>query len=123
MIAVESSAYVNVMYDWYTELILLLRCSLVFAENYISYVGPHSAAVDNNDFDRLVLEKENGFLWDIVKPESEELPVNNGFHIQHNSEVDNTSHGWSDVLCSKHLGCLKMICVDVSRLGLVIILR
>ncbi|KAL8517286.1 hypothetical protein ACS0TY_015499 [Phlomoides rotata] len=66
------------------------------AENYISYVAPNSAAVDNNDFDRLVLEKENGFLWDIVKPESEEPPVNNGFRKQHNSEVgifDNTSHG------------------------------
>lgn len=57
--------------------------------------APHSAAVDNNDFDRLVLEKENGFLWDIVKPESEEPPVNNGFRKQHNSEgiLDNTSHG------------------------------
>ncbi|KAH6769245.1 carboxyl-terminal domain phosphatase-like 2 [Perilla frutescens var. frutescens] len=44
------------------------------AENYISYIAPHSTAVDN-DFDRLILEKENGFLWDIAKPGPEELPA------------------------------------------------
>lgn len=50
----------------------------------------------DNDFDRLILEKENGFLWDIAKPGPEELPVSNGFPKQNNSEVgnfDNTSHG------------------------------
>lgn len=65
------------------------------AENYMSYIAPHSTTVDN-DFDRLILEKENGFLWDIAKPGPEELPVSNGFPKQNNSEVgnfDNTSHG------------------------------
>lgn len=83
-----------------SHLILLLTFSLAVAENYVSYVAPHSTGVDN-DFDRLCLEKENGFLWDIVKPGSEELLVNNGFPKQNNSEVgtlDNTSHDWSDLL-------------------------
>ncbi|XP_057808114.1 RNA polymerase II C-terminal domain phosphatase-like 2 [Salvia miltiorrhiza] len=65
------------------------------AENYISYIEPHSTAVDN-DFDRLILEKENGFLWDVAKPGPEELPVRNGFPKQNSSEVgnfENTSHG------------------------------
>lgn len=60
----------------------------------MSYIAPHTPAVDN-DFDRLILEKENGFLWDIAKPGPEELPVSNGFPKQNNSEVgtfDNTSH-------------------------------
>ncbi|XP_011094992.1 RNA polymerase II C-terminal domain phosphatase-like 2 isoform X2 [Sesamum indicum] len=65
------------------------------ADNYISYISPHSKAVDN-DFDRLLLEKENGFLWDIVKPGSEAPQVNNGLPKQNTSEVgilDNSSHG------------------------------
>ncbi|KAL0309960.1 UNVERIFIED_CONTAM: RNA polymerase II C-terminal domain phosphatase-like 2 [Sesamum radiatum] len=65
------------------------------ADNYISYISPHSTAVDN-DFDRLLLEKENGFLWDIVKPGSEAPQVNNGLPKQNTSEVgilDNSSHG------------------------------
>ncbi|KAI3473155.1 hypothetical protein Pfo_030447 [Paulownia fortunei] len=65
------------------------------ADNYISCIAPHSTAVDN-DFDRSFLEKENGFLWDIVKPGSEEHLVNNGFPKKNTSEVgifDNTSHG------------------------------
>ncbi|KAK4396133.1 RNA polymerase II C-terminal domain phosphatase-like 2 [Sesamum angolense] len=63
------------------------------ADNYISYISPHSTAVDN-DFDRLLLEKENGFLWDIVKPGSEAPQVNNGLLKQNTSEVgilDNSS--------------------------------
>ncbi|GFP94376.1 RNA polymerase ii c-terminal domain phosphatase-like 2 [Phtheirospermum japonicum] len=70
-----------------------LRC---LADDYVSYITPHSTAVDN-DFDKSVLEKENGFLWDNVKPGSEEPLVNNnnGYPRQNTSEVgtfDNTSH-------------------------------
>lgn len=79
----------------YIRYIFVLTSILAVAENYMSYIAPHSTTVDN-DFDRLILEKENGFLWDIAKPGPEELPVSNGFPKQNNSEVgnfDNTSHG------------------------------
>ncbi|PIN25032.1 Phosphoprotein phosphatase [Handroanthus impetiginosus] len=65
------------------------------ADNYISHIAPHCTAA-GNDFDKLILEKENGFLWDIVKPGSEDSSVNNGFPKQNTSEMgtlDNTSHG------------------------------
>ncbi|KAK4478482.1 hypothetical protein RD792_013958 [Penstemon davidsonii] len=41
------------------------------AENYISYTAPHAKAV-GDDFEKLIVERENGFLWDIVEPQSEE---------------------------------------------------
>lgn len=54
----------------------------------MSYIAPHSTTVEN-DFDRLFLEKENGFLWDAVKPGPEEAFVNNGFPKQNiNSSHD-----------------------------------
>ncbi|KAL3617525.1 hypothetical protein CASFOL_037846 [Castilleja foliolosa] len=71
-----------------------LRC---LADDYVSYIAPHSTAVDNNS-DKSVPEKENGFLWDNVKPGSEEPLVNNnnnGYPKQNNSEVgtfNNTAH-------------------------------
>ncbi|KAG8377014.1 hypothetical protein BUALT_Bualt09G0124100 [Buddleja alternifolia] len=65
------------------------------ADNYISYIAPHSIAADK-DIDKLFLEKNNGFIWDTVKPGSEEQPANNGFSKQNPSEVgtfDNAFHG------------------------------
>lgn len=60
----------------------------------MSYIAPRSTTVDN-DLNKDILEKENGFLWDITEPGTEELPVSNGFPKQNNSEVghfDNSSH-------------------------------
>ncbi|KAL3826102.1 hypothetical protein ACJIZ3_022131 [Penstemon smallii] len=65
------------------------------AENYISYIAPRAKAV-GDDFEKLIVERENGFLWDIVEPRSEEQLVNNGFPKQNTSEVEisgNASHG------------------------------
>ncbi|KAL7095384.1 hypothetical protein ACP275_10G020500 [Erythranthe tilingii] len=64
------------------------------ADHYLSYVAPQSTAVEN-DLDRLLLEKENGFIWD-VKPGSEEVLASNGVSKQKTSEVGisyNTSNG------------------------------
>lgn len=68
--------------------------SFAFADNYASYIAPHCTTVDS-DFDRPILEKENGFLWDTAKPGPEELPVSNGYLKQNNDmeKCDNGSHG------------------------------
>ncbi|XP_057435211.1 RNA polymerase II C-terminal domain phosphatase-like 2 isoform X2 [Lotus japonicus] len=46
-----------------------LRC---LAEKYVAHTEPHCRAVDR-EFDKLSLGHENGFLWDVVNPESSEL--------------------------------------------------
>ncbi|KAL2480462.1 RNA polymerase II C-terminal domain phosphatase-like 2 [Abeliophyllum distichum] len=56
------------------------------ADKYISYIALHSRAVDN-DFDRLSVQRENGFLWDVVNPVSDERPENNGFPNQNPTEI------------------------------------
>lgn len=43
------------------------------AEKYVAYIAPRSGTVDK-DFDKLSLDNDNGFLWDIVNPGSTELP-------------------------------------------------
>ncbi|XP_075474188.1 RNA polymerase II C-terminal domain phosphatase-like 2 isoform X1 [Primulina tabacum] len=48
------------------------------ADHYVAYIAPHSRSLDN-DCERNVLERENGFLWEAVKPVSEEQPLKNGF--------------------------------------------
>ncbi|XP_022882349.1 RNA polymerase II C-terminal domain phosphatase-like 2 isoform X1 [Olea europaea var. sylvestris] len=55
------------------------------ADNYISYIALHSRAVDN-DCDRLSVQRENGFLWDVVNPVSDEWPENNEFPNQNPTE-------------------------------------
>ncbi|KAL6534371.1 hypothetical protein OROHE_013296 [Orobanche hederae] len=68
-----------------------LRC---LADDYISYIAPRSTTVES-DIGKSFLEKENGFIWDNVKPGSEETPANNGYPKQNTSEVGtfgNTSH-------------------------------
>ncbi|XP_051131335.1 RNA polymerase II C-terminal domain phosphatase-like 2 isoform X2 [Andrographis paniculata] len=65
------------------------------ADSYIAYVESCSTITGNN-FDKLFLEKENGFLWDIEQPKSEEPLVSNGFPKKNASEVgtpENTPHG------------------------------
>lgn len=42
------------------------------AEKYVSYIAPRSGVVDR-DFDKLSLGNENGFIWDIAGPGSNEL--------------------------------------------------
>ncbi|XP_019461593.1 PREDICTED: RNA polymerase II C-terminal domain phosphatase-like 2 isoform X1 [Lupinus angustifolius] len=42
------------------------------AEKYVAHVEPQCRAVDN-EFDKLSLGNENGFVWDAVNPESSEL--------------------------------------------------
>ncbi|KAH7844554.1 hypothetical protein Vadar_029285 [Vaccinium darrowii] len=60
-----------------------LRC---LADKYISYVAPHSGAVDR-DFDKLTRGVENGFIYDIINPGSDELPVEDGLSKESTSEV------------------------------------
>lgn len=76
----------------------------------MSYIAPHSTTVEN-DFDRLFLEKENGFLWDAVKPGPEEAFVNNGFPKQN----INSSHDWSDLGAQSIQDAWIKWYVDVSR--------
>ncbi|CAA0836297.1 RNA polymerase II C-terminal domain phosphatase-like 2 [Striga hermonthica] len=58
------------------------------AGDYLSYVTPHSRAMDNNNYDKSFLEKDNGFLWDNIKPGSEEPLVSNGYSKQSTSELE-----------------------------------
>ncbi|XP_075510225.1 RNA polymerase II C-terminal domain phosphatase-like 2 [Primulina tabacum] len=48
------------------------------ADHYVAYIAPHSRSLDN-DCDGNVLERENGFLWDTVKPVPEQQSLKNGF--------------------------------------------
>lgn len=64
------------------------------ADKYISYVAPRSGAVER-DFDKLTHGVENGFIWDIINPGSDELPVEDGLSKESTSEVgvsDGSAH-------------------------------
>lgn len=56
------------------------------AEKYVAYIAPRSGAVDG-DFDKLSLGNENGFLWDIVSPGTNELLREDGLPKESTSEV------------------------------------
>lgn len=60
-----------------------LRC---LADKYISYIAPRSGAVDR-DLNNLSLESENGFIWDIINPGSDEPSVEDGLSKESTSEV------------------------------------
>ncbi|KAL6520916.1 hypothetical protein OROGR_017485 [Orobanche gracilis] len=60
-----------------------LRC---LADDYVSYIAPCSITMES-DIGKSFIEKENGFIWDNVKPGSEEPPANNGYPKQNTSEV------------------------------------
>ncbi|KAK7395125.1 hypothetical protein VNO78_15667 [Psophocarpus tetragonolobus] len=47
------------------------------AEKYVAHVEPQCRAVDR-EFDKLSLGRDNGFLWDVVNPESSELQTEDG---------------------------------------------
>ena len=53
---------------------------------YTSYIASCSGAVDR-DFDKLSLGGENGFIWDIINPGSDELAVEDGLSKESTSEV------------------------------------
>ncbi|XP_059462490.1 RNA polymerase II C-terminal domain phosphatase-like 2 isoform X2 [Corylus avellana] len=55
------------------------------AEKYVAYIAPRSGAVDG-DFDKLSLGNENGFLWDIVSPGTNELLREDGLPKESTSE-------------------------------------
>ncbi|XP_027928333.1 RNA polymerase II C-terminal domain phosphatase-like 2 isoform X2 [Vigna unguiculata] len=47
------------------------------AEKYVAHVEPQCRVVDK-EFDKLSLGRDNGFLWDVVNPESNELQTEDG---------------------------------------------
>lgn len=56
------------------------------AEKYVVHMEPQCKAV-NTEFDKLSLEHENGFLWDVVNPESVELQTEDGSQRESASEA------------------------------------
>jgi RNA polymerase II C-terminal domain phosphatase-like 1/2 len=56
------------------------------ADKYVSYIAPRSGAVDR-DFDKLSLGTENGFIWDIVSPGSNEFLKEDGVAKESTSEA------------------------------------
>lgn len=55
-------------------------------EKYVTHMEPQCKAV-NKEFDKLSLEHENGFLWDVVSAESSELQTEDGLPRESASEV------------------------------------
>ncbi|TKY65861.1 RNA polymerase II C-terminal domain phosphatase 2 [Spatholobus suberectus] len=56
------------------------------AEKYVAHVEPQCRAVDR-EFDKLSIGRDNGFLWDVVNPESSELQAEDGVPRENASEV------------------------------------
>lgn len=56
------------------------------AEKYVAHMEPQCRVVDR-EFDKLSLGHENGFLWDVVNPESSELQREDGLPRESASEV------------------------------------
>ncbi|CAI8612860.1 unnamed protein product [Vicia faba] len=56
------------------------------AEKYVTHMEPQCKAVDK-EFDKLSLEHENGFLWDVVDAESCELQTEDGLPRESASEA------------------------------------
>ncbi|KAA8517393.1 hypothetical protein F0562_017686 [Nyssa sinensis] len=61
------------------------------ADKYISYISPPGAV--DRDFDKLSLDNENGFLWDLINPGSDELQVEDGLPKESTSEVAEVALG------------------------------
>ncbi|KAH1086922.1 hypothetical protein GYH30_018441 [Glycine max] len=55
------------------------------AEKYVAHVEPQCRAVDK-DFDKLSLGCDNGFLWDVINPESSEPQPEDGVSRENASE-------------------------------------
>ena len=78
------------------------------ADKYVSYIAPRSGAVDR-DFDKLSLGTENGFIWDIVSPGSNEFLKEDGVAKESTSEVGISNDAfrfWFDFFVQKHRWCL-----------------
>ncbi|KOM37544.1 hypothetical protein LR48_Vigan03g092600 [Vigna angularis] len=56
------------------------------AEKYVAHVEPQCRVVDR-EFDKLSLGRDNGFLWDVVNPESNEPQTEDGMPRENASEV------------------------------------
>ncbi|KAL2626732.1 hypothetical protein AAZV13_07G129200 [Glycine max] len=56
------------------------------AEKYVAHVEPQCRAVDK-DFDKLSLGCDNGFLWDVINPESSEPQPEDGVSRENASEA------------------------------------
>ncbi|XP_027353596.1 RNA polymerase II C-terminal domain phosphatase-like 2 [Abrus precatorius] len=56
------------------------------AEKYVAHVEPQCRAVDR-EFDKLSLGPDNGFLWDVINPESSELQREDGLPRENASEA------------------------------------
>ncbi|XP_014514152.1 RNA polymerase II C-terminal domain phosphatase-like 2 isoform X2 [Vigna radiata var. radiata] len=56
------------------------------AEKYVAHVEPQCRVVDR-EFDKLSLGRDNGFLWDVVNPESNELQTEDGVPRENVSEA------------------------------------
>jgi len=70
-----------------------------FTEKYVAHVEPQCRVVDK-EFDKLSLGRDNGFLWDVVNPESNELQTEDGGVPRENaSEVGflNVFSSWFDL--------------------------
>ncbi|XP_029124826.1 uncharacterized protein LOC114915031 isoform X2 [Cajanus cajan] len=51
--------------------------SLVNKDKYVAHVEPQCRAIDR-EFDKLSIGHDNGFLWDVVNPESSKLQAEDG---------------------------------------------
>ncbi|CAJ1805148.1 unnamed protein product [Sphenostylis stenocarpa] len=56
------------------------------AEKYVAHVEPQCRAVDR-EFDKLSLGRDNGFVWDVVNPEFNELQTEDGVPRENASEA------------------------------------
>ncbi|KAL2337028.1 hypothetical protein Fmac_011474 [Flemingia macrophylla] len=56
------------------------------ADKYVAHVEPQCRAVDR-EFDKLSIGHDNGFLWDVVTPESSELQAEDGVPRENASEA------------------------------------
>ncbi|XP_047156002.1 RNA polymerase II C-terminal domain phosphatase-like 2 isoform X2 [Vigna umbellata] len=56
------------------------------AEKYVAHVEPQCRVVDR-EFDKLSLGRDNGFLWDVVNPESNEPQTEDGMPRENASEA------------------------------------
>ncbi|KAK9289962.1 hypothetical protein L1049_008124 [Liquidambar formosana] len=62
------------------------------ADKYVTYITPRSGAVDR-DFDKLSLGNENGFLWEIINPGTNELSTGDGLPKESTSEAAEVTPG------------------------------
>ncbi|GAB4857336.1 hypothetical protein Ancab_015244 [Ancistrocladus abbreviatus] len=62
------------------------------ADKYIAYVAPQTSVV-HQDFDKLSVTNENGFIWDDISPESDELSTDEKIPKESSSEAAELTPG------------------------------